>query len=249
MTLTHAFAKSSNSVAVQLTREVGPQKVARVAHRLGITSTLQPVPALALGTSEVSPLELVTGYAAFANGGRGVIPHVITRIRTPSGKVLFTRRSSGFGQVMSAQSNAEMTVMMMRVISDGTGAAGRLSRPVAGKTGTSQDYRDAWFVGFTSNLVCGVWIGNDDNTTMKRATGGGLPARIFKSFMVAAEKGVPVQPLAGQRVLIAEAPRAVVNDAGMEATQGTSASSPDEQPVREKKDVLDAFQSLLDSIF
>jgi len=250
MTLAHALAYSSNSVAVQLTREVGPQQVVRVAHRLGITANLQAVPALALGTSEVSPFQLVTAYASFANGGRGVIPYAIARIRTPSGKILYARKGSGFGQVMSAQSNAAMTTMMMQTISEGTGKAARLDRPVAGKTGTTQDYHDAWFVGFTADLVCGIWIGNDDNSSMKRATGGGLPARMFKSFMTEAERGKPVLPLAGQRILAetvsSEAP---LTESSPETQTETETASLAREPEAPKKDVLDAFQSLLDSLF
>jgi penicillin-binding protein 1A len=176
ITLSDALARSSNSVAVQLTHEVSPGQVARVARRLGITANLLEVPALALGTSEVTPLELVTAYTPFANGGIGVIPHAITKISTSSGKILYERRGSGVGRVMTPEANADMTQMLVRTVTDGTGTAARLpQRPMGGKTGTSQDYRDAWFVGFTADLVTGVWIGNDDNTPMKRATGGGIP--------------------------------------------------------------------------
>ena len=198
ITLAHALARSSNSASVQLTNEVGAESVARIAHRLGIAGELQAVPSLALGTSELSPLDLTTGYAAFANGGDGVIPHVIVRIRTESGKVLYERKGSGLGRVIEPQHEADMVAMMTGTVTSGTGRAASLgARPVAGKTGTSQDYRDAWFVGFTSNLITGVWIGNDSGTPMKRATGGGLPARIFKAYMLKAEQGLPVAPLIG----------------------------------------------------
>jgi penicillin-binding protein 1A len=198
ITLAHALARSSNSASVQLTNEVGAQTVARIAHRLGVAGELQAVPSLALGTSELSPLDLTTGYAAFANGGDGVIPHVIVRIRTESGKLLYERKGSGLGRVIEPQHEADMVAMMTGTVTSGTGRAASLgARPVAGKTGTSQDYRDAWFVGFTSNLITGVWIGNDSGTPMKRATGGGLPARIFKTYMLKAEQGLPVAPLIG----------------------------------------------------
>jgi penicillin-binding protein 1A len=198
ITLAHALARSSNSASVQLTNEVGPETVARIAHRLGVAGELQAVPSLALGTSELSPLDLTTGYAAFANGGEGVIPNLIVRIRTESGKVLYERKGSGLGRVIEPQNEADMVSMMTGTVTEGTGRAASLgARPVAGKTGTSQDYRDAWFVGFTSNLVTGVWIGNDSSAPMKRATGGGLPARIFKAYMLKAEQGQPVAPLIG----------------------------------------------------
>jgi penicillin-binding protein 1A len=183
---------------VQLTNEVGAAAVARVAHRLGVAGELQAVPSLALGTSEVTPLDLTTGYAAFANGGEGVIPHFIVRIRTESGKVLYERKGSGLGRVIEPRHEADMVTMMTGTITQGTGRAASLgARPVAGKTGTSQSYRDAWFVGFTADHITGVWMGNDSGTPMKRATGGGLPARIFKAYMSKAEEKRPIAPLIG----------------------------------------------------
>ena len=198
ISLTRAFAKSSNVIAAELTDEVGASVVAKTAHRLGIVSPLDAVASLALGTSTVTPLELTSAYAPFANGGEGVIPYGIVRIRTRAGKVLFTRQGAGAGAVISPANLAQMTGLFVESVTTGTGRSARLAeRPTAGKTGTTQDYRDAWFVGFTADLVCGVWIGNDDNAPMKRATGGGLPARIFHNFMEAAEAGLPVKPLAG----------------------------------------------------
>jgi penicillin-binding protein 1A len=239
ITLAEALARSSNSVAVQLTNEVGPAQVASVAHRLGIRAVLNEVPALALGTSEVTPLDLVTGYVPFANGGDGVIPHAITRIRTASGKVLYERKSSGVGRVMTAENNAAMTRMMVQTVTSGTGTAARLGdRPLAGKTGTSQDYRDAWFVGFTADYVCGVWIGNDDNQPMKRSTGGGLPARVFRSFMMEAERNQPVRPLPGSTFVFAS------ND------EGIAPDGAEEGPVvKGAEDLIDAFENLLDKLF
>ncbi len=207
ITLAKAFADSSNSVAAQLTAEVGPATVARTARRLGIDTPLMAVSSLALGTSVVTPLELTAAYAPFANGGAGVVPFGIIRIRTKAGKLLWARKSSGLGPVMSSENLAAMTALMSEVVAIGTGKAARLDdRPSAGKTGTTQDFRDAWFVGFSADLVCGVWIGNDDNAPMKHAVGGGLPARIFKSFMEDAEAGLPAKPLSGQTPLAVNAP-------------------------------------------
>ncbi len=235
ISLTRAFAKSSNSVAAQLTSEVGSGAVARTAHRLGIVSELDAVPALALGTSSVTPLELTTAYAPFANGGNGVIAYGIVRIRTKPGQVLYARTGSGVGSVMSAENDTQMTHLMVETVATGTGKAARLDeRPTAGKTGTTQDFHDAWFMGFTADLVCGVWIGNDNNAPMVRATGGGLPAHIFKSFMEAAEKNVPVKPLAG----LADEPAA---DAGGTTTPPPDPNAPPKQP--------DAIQRILDDLF
>jgi penicillin-binding protein 1A len=198
VSLREAFAISSNSVAVQLTAEVSPKAVAHTAKRLGIETPLQAVSSLALGTSVVTPLELTSAYVPFANGGLAVTPYGIISIKTKSGKVLWQRKPADAAQIVSPQNVVQMNELMGDVVAYGTGKAARLDdRPTAGKTGTTQDYRDAWFVGFTADLVCGVWIGNDDNTPMVRATGGSLPARIFKSFMQDAEHGRPVQPLPG----------------------------------------------------
>jgi len=196
ITLTRAFAKSSNVVAAQLTAEVGAAAVAKTAHRLGIASPLAALPSLALGTSVVTPLELTSAYTPFANGGEGVIPYGIVSIKTKSGNVLYTRKSSGVGRVMSPENDAAMTQLMVETVTTGTGRGARLAtHPTAGKTGTTQDFHDAWFVGFTADLVCGVWIGNDDNSPMIHATGGMLPAHIFKAFMEDAESGLPPRPL------------------------------------------------------
>ncbi len=240
ITLAHALAHSSNSAAVQLTDEVGPKNVARVAHRLGISDELDEVPSLALGTSDVTPLELTGGYAAFANGGIGVLPYAIVSIRTESGKVLYRRRAHDLNRVMSEENNAAMTEMMAGTVTEGTGRSAALSdRPVAGKTGTSQDYRDAWFVGFSADYVTGVWIGNDAGAPMKKATGGGLPARIFKAFMADAERNLPARPLVGETLLSEDVP-------GGEGPPDNPESKPEpDQP----KDVLSAFQNLLDRLF
>ncbi len=243
ITLAHALAHSSNSASVQLTNEVGPAEVVRVAHRLGIADKLNPVPSLALGTSEVTPLELTAGYAAFANGGIGVVPYGIVRVRTASGKTLYQRKESGIGRVMSPEANAEMTDMMAGTIEEGTGRAARLrDRPVAGKTGTSQDYRDAWFVGFSADYVTGVWIGNDNGDSMKKATGGGMPARIFKAFMEDAERNLPPQPLVGTTLFSEDV---------VPGEEGPASDNPDQRPPEKSDDgdVLSAFQNLLDRLF
>jgi penicillin-binding protein 1A len=222
---------------------VGPAAVVSVAHRLGVSANLHAVPSLALGTSEVTPLELTTGYAAFANGGNGIMPYGIVRIRTASGKVLYSRREPGFGRVMSEEHDADMTEMMMGTVKDGTGKAAALSeRPVAGKTGTSQDYRDAWFVGFSAEYVTCVWIGNDNDASMKKATGGGLPARIFKAFMTDAERGIPAKPLIGMTLFGTEEPPAEEEKEIPEPPKPPA-------PQQEHDDVLSAFQHLLDKLF
>jgi len=191
VTLTQALANSLNSVSVRLTLELGPAEVVRTAHRLGITSKLEANSSIALGTSEVSMLELVSAYAPFANGGFAVIPHVVERVRTAHlGKTLYVRNKSAPGRVIDERYVAMMNAMLRETVASGTARRADLPGwPVAGKTGTSQDFRDAWFVGFTSQLVTGVWLGNDDNTPTKRITGGGLPVEVWSQFMRAAHRG------------------------------------------------------------
>ncbi|WJR78159.1 penicillin-binding protein 1A [Bradyrhizobium sp. NP1] len=196
VTLTQALAMSLNTVAVRLGLEVGPKNVVRTAHRLGIASKLEPNASIALGTSEVSVLELVGAYAPFANGGFGISPHVVTKIRTLDGKVLYARQPDQLGQVIDPRSVAMMNTMMQETLISGTARKAEIPGwTAAGKTGTSQDFRDAWFVGYTPYLVTGVWLGNDDNSPTRKATGGGLPVEVWTRFMRAAHQGVPVASL------------------------------------------------------
>lgn len=196
VTLTQALAMSLNTVAIRLGLEVGPKNVVRTAHRLGISSKLEPNASIALGTSEVSVVELVGAYAPFANGGFAVAPHVVTRIRTLSGKLLYMRQADEHNQVIEARYVGMMNSMMRETLISGTAKKAEIPGwQAAGKTGTSQDYRDAWFIGYTSNLVTGVWLGNDDNSPTKKATGGGLPVEVWSRFMKTAHEGVPVANL------------------------------------------------------
>ena len=187
VTLTKALSLSLNTVAVRLGVEAGPKAVIADAHRLGITSELQPNASIALGTSEVSPLEMVTAYVPFANGGIGVQPHIITRIKTVGGKLLYQRKPGNNGRVIDARYVPMMNTMMTETLLTGTARKGALAGwQAAGKTGTSQDWRDAWFVGYTSRLVTAVWLGNDDSSPTKKATGGTLPVEIWSRFMTQA---------------------------------------------------------------
>ncbi|WP_281929233.1 transglycosylase domain-containing protein [Methylocystis iwaonis] len=196
VTLTKALALSLNTVAVRVGLEVGPKAVVKTAHRLGVQSDLQPNASIALGTSEVTPLELVAAYAPFANGGVGVQPHIITRVKTASGKTLYQRKGSVFGRVIEPQYVAMMNTMMQETLLTGTARKAALPGwQAAGKTGTSQDFRDAWFVGYTSRLVTGVWLGNDDSSPTKKASGGNLPVEIWSRYMGIALRGAPVASL------------------------------------------------------
>ncbi|MFL6833236.1 MAG: transglycosylase domain-containing protein [Xanthobacteraceae bacterium] len=198
VTLSQALALSLNTVSVRLTLEVGPSAVARTAYRLGIASKLDPNPSLALGTSEVSLIELTCAYAPFANGGSAIAPHVVERVRTHAGKILFARTPQTLGRIVEPRYVGMMNAMMRETLISGTAQKAQLPGwPAAGKTGTSQDFRDAWFIGYTGHLVAGVWVGNDDSSPTKKATGGSLPVEIWSRFMRAAHQGVAVATLPG----------------------------------------------------
>jgi penicillin-binding protein 1A len=214
VTLEEALVHSINTVAVELADEVGQDRVVDIARRFGISSALAPVPSLALGSQGVGMLELAGAYAAFANGGSGIVPHVIRRISTKDGRTLYEREGDGFGQIASTQTIGTLNQMLTRVVEEGTGTSARVPGAiVAGKTGTSQDLRDAWFVGYSAHLVTAVWVGNDDYSPMKSVTGGTIPARIFRNFMIEAHRGLPKKLLPGtlevlpSPLFVATAPR------------------------------------------
>ncbi len=199
VTLKTALARSINTVAVRLAVEAGPALVASNAKRMGIKSKLEALPSLALGTSEVTLLELVSAYAPFANGGRGVFPNVIKRIVSTDGRILYERKGQGPGQVLDPTELGTMNHMLAAVVNAGTGKRAQLEgREVGGKTGTTQSYKDAWFIGYTAQYVAGVWVGNDDSKPTKRVTGGSLPAQIWKDVMLAAHANLPAVPLPGE---------------------------------------------------
>ncbi|SER51343.1 penicillin-binding protein 1A [Faunimonas pinastri] len=222
VTLKTALARSINTIAAQLVMEVGPANVIETAHRLGINSAIQPNASIALGTSEVTLLELTGAYVPFANGGYGATAHVIQSIKSSVGKVLYSRKEGNQPQVVSIDNVAMMNDMLQETIESGTAArrATLSGWPAAGKTGTSQDFRDGWFVGYTANLTTGVWVGNDDNTPTKRAFGGTMPADIWSAYMKPAHAGVPVRLLPGTDLLPSlmarqdqtEAPQTASND-------------------------------------
>jgi len=199
MTLRTALAKSVNTVAVQLARDCGIRNVIATARRLGIQSDLPANLSLALGSGSVNLMELTSAYASFANGGYGVIPHGIEEVDTNNGEQLYRRQGSGLGRVMNDQTLGAMNNMMQAVMIYGTGRSNAAldGVPAGGKTGTSQDSRDAWFVGYTSDLVVGVWVGNDNGSPMKKVTGGGMPAKIWHEFMLRTQSAAGIKPLPG----------------------------------------------------
>lgn len=197
MTISEALARSVNTVAVRVAEKTGRKEVVRLAKRMGITSSLTPAPSLALGTAELSLIELTAAYGTFATGGLGVWPYAIVEIADADGRRLYRRAGDGPGRIVEPAHAAQMNKMLAGVIANGTGRGAKLDRPAGGKTGTSQGFRDAWFIGYSAHLVAGVWLGNDDDSPMRNVTGGGLPTHIWRAIMVAAHKGIPPAPLPG----------------------------------------------------
>ncbi len=189
MPMRKALEKSVNVVAIKLNELVGPDYVIDVAKRLGIESNLKPILSLPLGAMEVSMMELVGSYGVLANNGRRVKPVSILEIRDREGVVLYESKIQE-QKVAESHHIAALVEMMRGVVKYGTGRNANLPRPVAGKTGTTTDYKDAWFVGFVPQLVTGVWVGNDNNQPMENITGGWIPALMWKDFMIKAMDGI-----------------------------------------------------------
>lgn len=188
VTLTQALTNSLNTVAVSLMRTVGVSNVIDMARRLGITADLEPNLSTALGSSGVPMIQMVTAYTTLGRGGSVVDPYAINRITTKQGDVLYERVAPKSSRNVVEKNNiAQINAMMRSVVMNGTGRGAILPYPSAGKTGTSQDYRDAWFIGFTNKYAGAIWFGNDDNTPTKRLTGGSAPAQVWKEVMLKAQ--------------------------------------------------------------
>ena len=184
VSLKTAFSHSLNSVAVQLAKKVGQEPIVRTAHQCGIISKIDKNDlTISLGTSQVSLFELTSAYATIANDGKPVIPYVINGVKDSLNQDLYLRQSSGFESVISQVSLRKIKEVLREVVANGTGKNANVASNIYGKTGTSQDFRDAWFVGFNDEYVIGVWIGNDDNSSTNKITGGLLPALLFAELI------------------------------------------------------------------
>ncbi|KCZ58889.1 hypothetical protein HY30_03885 [Hyphomonas chukchiensis] len=200
MTLSEALTRSTNTVAAQLAQESSEERVIALAKRFGMTSDMEPFPSIALGSQAVTMWELVRAFGAFQSGGLRMDPYLIDKIEDSRGMVLYQRPDYERERVYPYDLAEDMNAMMARVVNApiGTGGRARIKNwTVAGKTGTSQDWRDAWFVGFTAAYVGAVWVGNDDDSPMKRVTGGGLPADLWSDMMELVHAGKPPESLIG----------------------------------------------------
>ena len=195
VTVTQAFALSINTVAAQLGSRVGFDTVADVARRFGITTPIDRRPAMTLGTSEATLIEMTSAYAAVANNGSEVRPYAITRITTASGRVLYEREPQTPRVLVAPYVAANMTKLLQAAVETGTGRAAQIGRPLAGKTGTTSSNKDGWFLGFTPELTTGVWMGRDDARAVPGLQGGRAPARAFAAYMARAVGGTPPSAL------------------------------------------------------
>ena len=174
--------KSLNLATINLSESLSRKDIIRTAKKMGITTPIENTPSLALGTFEVKVIDMATAYSAIANGGYATWPHAIKEIYTRDGYQLYQREADTETRILDAAAVKDLTKMLEKVLCRGTGKRARIPGFAAGKTGTTQDYRDAWFVGFTDEYIIAVWVGNDDNSPMKGVTGGTLPAEIWRKI-------------------------------------------------------------------
>ncbi len=227
VTLQEALKRSINTVAAQIGDQLGIEQIVETGQRMGIRSPLPALPSIALGAAEANLLELTSAYAVFARDGQRHEPYFVVSLSNSRGEVLYEHEASEPDQVLRSEVAQSMSTMMQDVILTGTGRRAALpGRASGGKTGTSQSFRDAWFIGFTADYTAGVWVGNDDDSPMRDVTGGGLPAQIWQRFMLDAHEGLPVRPLS------AAAPR--------------TRSEREERLAAFYSELSDAFSDLLD---
>lgn len=208
MTLAEALQDSINTIAAQLGQEVGEESIISLIKSFGISGEFQPFPSIALGSQGISLRDMVRAYGVFMTGGKRIDPYIVERISNSRGDILYERPSYDASQVYPRRDAETMVAMLERVVTDGTGKRARLEGwQVAGKTGTSQESRDAWFIGFSAVRVGGVWVGNDDDTPMARVTGGGLPASLWHDMMAIAHEDLEPEALAGAGSLVTLSPQ------------------------------------------
>lgn len=254
VTLTQALTRSINVVPVKLSIALGGKsgpkagraKIIEVARRFGIVTPLPDTPSLPIGADEVNVLEHAVAYVAFPNKGKAVTPHAILEVRTGAGDLVWRWDRDGPQprQIIPASVAADMAGMMSHVVSEGTARRAALDGiPTAGKTGTTNNYRDAWFVGYTGNFTCAVWYGNDDYSPTNRMTGGSLPAQTWHDIMVAAHQGVEVKPIPGVEVL---AKPSAANAAALAAQDDDAKAGPPPVLTRHGAEILVRIEKMLD---
>lgn len=256
VTLTQALTRSINVVPVKLSialgkgaknpAKAGRAKIVEVARKFGIVTPLPDTPSLPIGADEVNVLEHAVAYATFPNKGKAVAPHAVLEVRTGAGDLVwrYDRDGPAPRQIIPPSVAADMAGMMSHVVSEGTARRAILDGiPAAGKTGTTNAYRDAWFVGYTGNFVCGVWYGNDDYSPTNRLTGGALPAQTWHDIMTAAHRGIEVKDLPG-----VAAPAKPTADVAAKTAASDDDAKPAPPPILTKRgaDILVRVEKMLD---
>ncbi len=246
--LIEALAKSTNTIAVRLSHEVGIKKVAEVVRRLGI-SKVDVSCTMALGTTDVTPLEHTGAYAVFANGGKAVRPYAITEIQNTRGEIIYSRDKSEPvpRQIFDVEVIADLNSMLRQVVEAGTARAAELDFTyVAGKTGTTSSFKDAWFLGYSGKYVTGIWFGNDNSTPMNEVTGGRLVAPAWKTFMTAIHTNIadiaPIPGVAVHPVQQAEMDRVAALKAAQPPEEITKAGSVPERTLNVLKDLVSSLR-------
>jgi penicillin-binding protein 1A len=260
-TLSKALAHSYNSIPVKILKDVGIKAIIEAAHDVGIKAELDTYAPMVLGTSELTLLDLTTGYATFAGAGKLATPYAVLEVRNPSGEVIYERAKNAAPapQVEDEKIIADLNSMLGAVVKEGTAKKADLGyAPQAGKTGTNQGYRDAWYVGFTAHNVTGIWVGNDDFSPMNEVTGGKVPAPLWKEIMDVAEKGKTPESLAGlpmddsyvaPTIAVAAAPDQTPELRLDEVPDASPDTAPDTTPTVEDdpgQDVLDGMLNLFE---
>ncbi|MBP5215788.1 MAG: penicillin-binding protein, partial [Alphaproteobacteria bacterium] len=184
VTLAYALSRSLNAATVILSKELYLKDIARNAQKMGITTDMDLTPSMVLGTNVVKVIDMAAAYTAFANGGYAVIPYAINEISTTDGRQIYVRQDDMSNPVLDDKIVKQMTEMLKQTVTDGTGKKAKLPVFAAGKTGTTQNYRDAWFIGWTDKYVAAVWVGNDNDKPMNKVGGGDLPAEIWHDIML-----------------------------------------------------------------
>ncbi|SHJ63746.1 penicillin-binding protein 1A [Bradyrhizobium lablabi] len=259
VTLTQAITRSINVVPVKLSIAIGGKggpkagraKIVEVARRFGIKAPLPDTPSLPIGADEVTVIEHAVAYATFPNKGRSVTPHAVLEVRTGAGDLVwrFDRDGKKPLQAIPASVASDMVGMMSHVVSEGTARRAAMDGiPTAGKTGTTNAYRDAWFVGYTGNFTCAVWYGNDDYSPTNRMTGGSLPAQTWHDIMVAAHQGVEIKDIPGYPAAGPQPPKPVASAAAAPGVPKPPEIKPGPPPVLTKRgaDILVQVEKMLD---
>jgi len=233
-----ALAVSSNTIAVKLIMDVGVGDTIRMARRLGITTSIPNDPTIALGSGAVKMIEMATAYGVFANGGVKVDPYSVERVETSTGKIIYQANNS-YKRILDVRTVAYMVEMLKQVVKQGTAKASDIGRPSAGKTGTTDAYKDAWYMGFTPDIVTGVWVGNDNNTSTPGLTGGSVPAKIWRDYMKAATKDKPVMDFMYPEITVDKIKEDYSEKPTEEVVETTEASS---EPSLEPEDANIRFE-------